>query len=160
MSCEETRQQLSLIMDAEGEGMEQAGLFAHLEGCPGCRQFLDSLIRFRKTAQRDREEILREAEERLPSAAPLPGAIGRGAAARARRAAFVRPLVPAPGFALGVLLLVAGIAIGAGLASHRQVAKVAPQVETGTSTPNEPQVVYVCSMPEVKVTAKALPPDR
>lgn len=162
MSCEEHRQRLSLMMDAEGEGMEQAGLFAHLETCSGCRSFFDSLIRFRKAARRDREEILRQADELLPVHAPLPAELQRGPRGSWRRrfAAWLRPGVPAPAaLVLAVLLLAAGIAIGAGLTARRNGAKVAPEVETGKQAPGTTQIVYVCSMPEVQVTARAIPGD-
>ncbi len=163
MSCEEHRQRLSLMMDGEGEGTEQAGLFAHLEGCAGCRQFLDSLIQFRKAARRDRQEILREAAEVIPERAPLPATVGRAAggsrAARPRGwGGWLRPSLPAPAaLALAVLLLAAGIAIGVGLGARRNPARLAPNVETTTSPSTAPTVIYVCSMPEVKVSAPAIP---
>jgi hypothetical protein len=168
MSCEDHRQRLSLMMDAEIEGMEQAGLFAHLEGCPGCRQFLDSLIRFRNAARRDREEILLQADELLPAHAPLPATARRALAPaggpsgrwRERIAGWLRPGLPAPAaILLAVALLAVGIAIGTGLGARREATRIPPDAETAKRPGTPPQVVYVCSMPQVEVTGEAIPGD-
>jgi predicted anti-sigma-YlaC factor YlaD len=155
MRCEERQLQLSLRMDAESGGMEQTGLFTHLEGCAECRHFFDSLLRFRSTARQDREEILREAEETLPARLPLPVASG----ARRPQAAWWRPGLPAPAaLAFAVLLLVAGIAIGAGLAARPGLApQGAPKAETTKQPPGERTYVYVCSMPQIEVLGASIP---
>jgi len=171
MSCEAYRQHLSLMMDAEAGGVEQAGLFAHLEGCAECRHFFDSLIRFRSAARRDRDAILREAGERLPGRPPLPATAAagarpparagdaRGASWRDRLGDWLRPGVPAPAaLALAVLLLIAGVAIGVSLSSRLGGAPPrAPEAETVRRSPAGTTFIYVCSLPEVEVSASAIP---
>jgi hypothetical protein len=156
MTCEERQLQLSLLMDAESDGMEQAGLFTHLEGCAECRHFFDSLIRFRSTARVDREEILRQAEESLPARFPPPVASGARQPQGAWWSSWWRPGLPAPAaIAFAVLLLVAGIAIGASLAPQRT-----PDAETVKQSPGEPTYIYVCSMPQIEVEGTRIPESK
>ncbi len=72
MSCEETQEQVSLLIDAELEEPHQVALFRHLEGCCECRLFFDSMLRFSKAAKRDLEEIRLVADDILPLHGPLP----------------------------------------------------------------------------------------
>ena len=157
MTCEERQLQLSLLMDAESGGIEQAGLFTHLEGCAECRHFFDSLIRFRGTARQDREEILRQAEESLPARLRLPAAPGARRPQWTWWSSWWRPGLPAPAaIAFAVLLLVAGIAIGAGLAARPgRAPQRTPDAEQAKQPPGGPTYIYVCSMPQIEVTGKS-----
>lgn len=158
MTCDERQLQLSLLMDAESCALEQAGLFTHLEGCPECRHFFDSLIRFRSTARQDREEILRQADERLPARFPLPAQAGTRRTPGAWLSSWWRPALPAPAaIAFAALLLVAGIVIGAGLAARiGRVPQRTPDAGQAKQSPGGPTYVYVCSMPQIEVTGKSL----
>jgi hypothetical protein len=159
MTCDDRQLQLGLMMDAESGDPEPAGLFAHLEGCAGCRQFLDSLIRFRGAARRDREELLRQADESLPERFPLPAGPESRSAPDPRRSTWWRPALPAAA-ALGVaaLLFVAGVTTGLGLAI---ALGRAPQRAPGTGAANPARgvttYVYVCSMPQIDVIGRPLP---
>ena len=159
MNCETYRQQLSLMMDADPGGLEQAGLFAHLGGCAECRHFFDSLIRFRGAARRDREEILRQAEEMLPARLPLPVQAGAHRPLGAWPSSWWRPGRPAPAaIAIAVLLLVAGIAIGAGLAIRfGRTPQRTPDTELAKQPPGGRTYVYVCSMPQIEVVGASIP---
>ncbi len=159
MSCEAHRQHLSLMMDAETEDAVPAGLFGHLEGCAECRHFLDALIRFRGAARRDREEILRLADESLPARFPLPGRPGARQTPRTGRTAWWRPGLPAPAaVALAVLLLAAGVAIGTGLGVRiGRAPRGAPDAEVAKQPPGGTTYVYVCSMPQVDVIGSPIP---
>jgi hypothetical protein len=155
VTCDERQMQLSLLMDAESHGPEQAGLFTHLEGCPECRHFFDSLIRFRSTARQDREEILRQADELLPTRLPLSARPG----ARRPLESWWRPGLPAPAaLALAALLLVAGIAIGAHLAARPgRAPQGAPNAEAAKQPRLVPTYIYVCSMPQIEVNETRIP---
>ena len=159
MTCEDRQLQLSLLMDAESGGLEQAGLFTHLEDCAECRHFFDSLIRFRSTARQDREEILRQADELLPARLPLPAGPGARRPLGAWRSSWWRPGLPAPAaIALAGLLLVAGIAIGAGLAARLgRAPQGTPDAELARQPRGVPIYVYVCSMPQIEVAGKSIP---
>jgi hypothetical protein len=125
VNCDDRHLQLSSLIDSESGAVEQAGLFAHLDACAECRRFLDTLLRARDAARRDRAELLREAEELLPRRAPMPAALARQ---------------------------VAGIAIGAGLTS-RPPRSERPAAAPGPAAraPEAPTYVYVCSLPEYEV---------
>ena len=159
MRCDERQLQLSLLMDAESGDLEQAGLFTHLEGCAECRHFFDSLIRFRSTARQDREEILRQAEELLPARFPLPVASGTRRPQGTWLSSWWRPGLPAPAaIAFAVLLLVAGIVIGATLAARpRQAPQRTPDAELAKQPPGGPTYIYVCSMPQIEVVGTSTP---
>jgi predicted anti-sigma-YlaC factor YlaD len=155
--CDERQLQLSRLMDAETDGLEQAGLFTHLEGCAECRHFFDSLIRFRSTARQDREEILRQADERLPARFQLPAQAGARRAPGVWLSSWWRPALPAPAaIAFAVLLLVAGIVIGVNLAAHPgRAPQRTPDAEQAKQPPGGPTYIYVCSMPQIEVTGKS-----
>lgn len=158
MTCDERQLQLSRLMDAETDGLEQAGLFTHLEGCTECRHFFDSLIHFRNTARQDREEILRQADERLPARFPLPAQAGAHRSPGAWLSSWWRPALPAPAaFAFAVLLLVAGIAIGTRLAARPAgTPQRTPDAEQAEQPSGGPTYIYVCSMPQIEVTGKSV----
>jgi hypothetical protein len=162
VTCDERQLQLSALMDAESDGIEQSGLFTHLEGCAECRHFFDTLIRFRGTAQQDRQEILRQADETLPARLPLPMRPGARRAAGASRSAWWHPMLPTPAaIALAVLLLAAGIAIGASLASRfGRAPQRTPHAEVAKRPPGERTYVYVCSMPQIEVVGTPIPATR
>lgn len=161
MTCEERQLQLGLLMDAEPGGEEQAGLFAHLAGCPECRHFFDSLIRLRSVARRDREEILRQADELLPARLVLPAGPRARRAPRTWPSSWRRADLPATAaLGLAVLLLAAGVAIGAGLAVRfGRAPQQTPRAEVAKQPPGGPTYVYVCSMPQVEVTGKSVPAE-
>jgi predicted anti-sigma-YlaC factor YlaD len=158
MTCDERQLQLSLLMDAESCDLEQAGLFAHLEGCTECRHFFDFLIRFRSTARQDREEILRQADDRLPARFPLPAQAGARQSQGTWWSSWWRPGLPAPAaIAFAVLLLVAGIVIGAGLAARTgRTPQRTPDAEQAKQPPGGTTYIYVCSMPQIEVTGKSV----
>lgn len=158
MTCDERQLQLSLLMDAETGGLEQAGLFTHLEGCTGCRHFFDSLIRFRNTARQDRDEILRQADERLPARFAFPARPGARRAPGTWWSSWWRPGLPAPAaIAFAVLLLVAGIVIGASLAARPgRAPQRTPDAGLVKQPSGGPTYIYVCSMPQIEVTGKSV----
>jgi predicted anti-sigma-YlaC factor YlaD len=162
VTCDERQLQLSLLMDAESDGLEQAGLFTHLEGCPECRHFFDSLIRFRSTVRQDREEILRQADESLPARLPIPAAAGARRPQGTWWSSWWRPGLPAPaGLALAVTLLLAGIVIGAGLAARvGRPPQPAPGAEAAQQPRLVPTYIYVCSMPQIEVDGTRIPASR
>jgi predicted anti-sigma-YlaC factor YlaD len=146
MTCDERQMQLSRILDGESAEPGPAGLFAHLEGCADCRQFLDALLRFRADARRDREEILRAADEALPERLPLPTGPAPRRAPTPRGTAWWRPALPLPAaVGLAVLLFVAGVTAGVGLSGRLGPSRSAPTY------------VYVCSLPQVDVVGSPLP---
>jgi predicted anti-sigma-YlaC factor YlaD len=153
MSCETAQEQVSLLIDAELEGSAQAKLFGHLEGCSECRSFFDSMVRFRKAAHMDREEIFLAASEVLPPRSPVPRSLfpareHRFAAGWTRwlRAGSWRMPVPA-GVGLAIVLLFAGALLGARLAS---ISRGSGMKWTAGETA-KPTVVVVCGLPEVEV---------
>jgi hypothetical protein len=159
VTCDERQLQLSALMDAESGGTEPGGLFTHLEGCTECRHFFDSFVRFRSTARQDREEILRQADETLPARLPLPAGPGARRTTATWRPAWWRPGLSAPSaIALAVLLLVAGVIIGAGLAVRfGRAPRRTPDTELAKQPPGGTTYVYVCSMPQIEVTGKSVP---
>ena len=159
MTCDERQLQLSLLMDAESCALEQAGLFTHLEGCTECRHFFDSLIHFRNTARQDREEILRQADERLPARFLLPARPGASLTPGAWLSSWWRPAMPVPAaIAFAVLLLVAGIVIGASLAARpNRAPQRTPDAEQAKQPPGGPTYIYVCSMPQIEVVGTSIP---
>ena len=151
-------------------GSAPTGLFAHLEGCPECRVFLEALLQFRGAARRDRERTLSEADALFPAEAPLPLAAtpslrvagARPAGGRARGARSWWPAgLPAPAaVALAALLLIAGIAIGVGAAARLgQSPQRVPDTEMAKQPPGGFTVVYVCAVPEIEVVAEPIPPQ-
>ena len=158
MTCDERQLQLSRLMDADTGDLEQAGLFTHLEGCTECRHFFDSLIRFRSTARQDREEVLRQADERLPARLRLPVRPGARRPPGAWLSSWWRPGLPVPAaIAFAVLLLVAGIVIGASLAARPgRAPQRTPDAEQAKQPPGGPTYIYVCSMPQIEVTGKSV----
>jgi predicted anti-sigma-YlaC factor YlaD len=156
MNCEACRQQSSLMMDVESGDPEQAGLFTHLGGCAECRHFFDSLIRLRSAVRRDRDDLLRQADEMLPARPPLPAAAAARRSPAGWRSWWWRTGLPAPAaIAFAVLLLAAGIAIGAGLAARpgRRPQGV-PDAEPGKLPAGGISYVYVCSMPQIEVIGR------
>jgi|WetSurMetagenome_2_1015567.scaffolds.fasta_scaffold651575_2 predicted anti-sigma-YlaC factor YlaD len=159
MTCDDRRAQLALWVDGEREAGDLAGLFAHLETCGGCRSFLEAQLAFRGAVQRDRERLALEAAEALPDRAPtgVPAwpqrPEPRREPARAPWLAWALPLPAAA--ALAVVLLAGGMALGAALGARHGGA---PAVERVGAPPSPvAHVIYVCSMPEVRVEASPLP---
>lgn len=146
MTCDERQLQLSRMLDGESAGPGPAGLFAHLEGCAGCRRFLETTLRFRGDARLDREAMLREADDSLPARLPLPERAEPRRSPVPRRTAWWRPALPVPAaVGLAVLLFVAGVTAGVGLSTRFGPA------------PTTPTYVYICSMPQIDVVG-SLPP--
>lgn len=157
MPCEDAKLNVSLLADGELETGAQAGLFAHLERCPGCRAFLAESLRLRGALRRDRDALLAEADELLPARPPRPAA--------APVPALLERLFPrerpgralAFGLGLAVLVLAAGVLAGLGLARVVAGGETALPLE-GASAPGDdgPSVVYVCAMPEYAVVGEPL----
>ena len=164
MSCERAQEQVSLWIDAELEESAQAALFGHLEGCSECRRFLDSMVRFRKAAAVDREEIFLSAGEALPPRSPVPAEARRTDAGgkptrRSQEAGQPGPRwprvlaggwrrLPAPVAAgLAVILLAAGALLGARLAA----VSGGGGPEWSAARMEKPAVIVVCGLPEVEV---------
>lgn len=157
MPCEDAKLNLSLLADGESEAGAHAGLFAHLERCEGCREFLAEALSVRRAVRRDRDALLAEADEMLPARLPRPAA--------APSPAVLERLLPRerPGRALAlalglaVVVLAAGVVIGLGLPRDGVGGATAPPVE-GASAPGDAgvNVVYVCAMPEYAVVAEPL----
>ena len=153
MSCDARQEQVGLLIDAELPESEQVTVFRHLQECPECRLFFESMARFRKAAKKDREEIFLEAEEVLPAKTPRP---------EARRAAWGHrwfPFaaggwrLPAPvAVAAATMLLVVGILLGS-----RLPAPGGSDRDRLAELTAEPSVIVVCSLPEVEVLGAAVP---
>jgi predicted anti-sigma-YlaC factor YlaD len=146
VNCEANQEQVSLLIDAELAEADQVTVFRHLEGCPDCRLFFQSMIRLRKAAKRDLEEISLAANEILPqrlAPAPLGGETKR-------RANWLAGgwRMPAPAaVGLAVVLLVTGALVGSRLVGISGSA--GRQGLAGRTV--RPTVVVVCSLPEVQV---------
>lgn len=157
MRCEDGRERLSRLVDGELDAAGQAGLFGHLEACGECRAFFETLVRARGAVRRDREALLRGADELLPAWPPRPAAAGpaggrRREPWRERAAAALRGGLPVPAaLVLAALLLVAGIGIGAGLAARRGATHPTREAEATKRASDGPRIIYVCSMPEYEV---------
>jgi hypothetical protein len=163
-----------LLIDAELEEPDQVILFRHLEGCPDCRLFFDSMLRFRKATKRDQEEINLAADEILPRRSPLPmnePASGQGARHLSKSPSGGEPRdlnkrpsgngtrrrlwliaggwrVPAPvAVGLAMALLVAGALVGARISTLSGGDGPGGRAERMA----KPTVVVVCSLPEVQV---------
>jgi hypothetical protein len=174
VSCEARQEQVSLLIDAELEVSGQAALFGHLEECLDCRLFFDSMVRLRRAAKRDQEEIELAADEVLPRHIPLPMHVhpsgnrwrrllkhpfrhdsgrlpGRLSGNRAKRwlqilaGGWRMPVPMAVGLAM--VLLVAGALVGARLSA---LSGSAGLEGPGGHQP-KPTVVVICSLPEVQV---------
>ena len=149
MSCETFQEQVSLLIDAELEESDQVALFRHFGGCPACRQFFDSMVRFRKAARMDQEEMFRSAGELLPQRSPLPSE--RRPTARGTQG-WLQVIaggwrMPAPvAVGLALVLMIAGALLGARIA-----------VVSESPGSFKPSVVVVCGLPEVEVVGTGLP---
>lgn len=154
MNCEANQEQVSLLIDAELEAADQVGVFKHLEGCSDCRLFFQSMIRLRKAAKRDLDEISLAANEILPQHAPrLPNSrrrrSGTGRWARWLAGGWRMPAPVAVG--LAAILLVTGALVGVRLVG---ISGNAGRQGLAARTA-EPIVVVVCSLPEVQVLGNA-----
>lgn len=150
MSCTARQEQVSLLIDGEAEESDQAALFKHLGECSDCRLFFESMIRFRNTARRDRDEVLRAADEVLPSWISIPPVRGHSRAGSGRWFRFLTGgwRVPAPAVVgLALVLLVGGALLGGRLA--RVSGRADPDGQAGKF--GKPSVVVICSLPEVEV---------
>jgi predicted anti-sigma-YlaC factor YlaD len=150
VNCEARQEQVSLLIDGEAGEPDEAAVFRHLGECPDCRLFFDSMIRFRNTARRDREEITRAADEALRAQAPIPRERGRSRPGLGRWLPFLAGgwRVPAPAIlGLAVVLLVGGALLGVRLARVSGGAGA----EGSAGMRGKPVVVVVCSLPEVEV---------
>jgi predicted anti-sigma-YlaC factor YlaD len=149
VNCDIAQEQLGQLIDTELVESAQAGLFQHLEGCAGCRGFLDSMLRLRRAAGSDREAILRDAAEALPRLAPRPVPIRRaGASLRPWIQAITRGWrMPAPvGVALALFLVFAGAVLGSRLDLFPR-----GSLSERAQRMARPEVVVVCGLPEVEV---------
>jgi predicted anti-sigma-YlaC factor YlaD len=145
VNCEGRQEQVSLLIDAELEEADQVGVFKHLEGCSDCRLFFRSMIRLRRAAKRDREEISLAANEILPERSPLPLGRGNGRWERWLAGGWRMPAPVAVG--LAVILLITGALVGT-----RMVGISGNAGRQGLAErPAKPIVVVVCSLPEVQV---------
>ncbi len=154
MHCDEKQEQVSRLIDAELEESEQVSLFRHMEGCPDCRLFLDSMIRFRMAAKRDKELLFLAAEETLPPELPLPAHHSKWVP----HAGWLRVLgagrsMPAPlAIGLAVVLLVIGIYVGGKIATGHEGRGSRWQQGAGDEEPGVRQkVIVLCGLPEVEV---------
>ncbi len=154
MPCDERQEQASRWIDSELGESEQILLFRHLEGCPDCRLFLDSMVRFRSAAKKDRDLLFQGADELLPPA-------------EAFRKPFARPTfrdgwiwrlgaaihLPAPvAVGLALVLVVFGILVGSRFSTGREGGR--PHWGQGAASGErrrDERVVVVCGLPEVDV---------
>jgi hypothetical protein len=155
--CDEKQEQVSRLIDAELEESEQVTLFRHMENCPDCRLFLDSMIRFRIAAKRDKEFLFRAADESLPSEMKLPADRPRGVSG----AGWLRVLgagrsIPAPlAIGLAIVLLIFGIYVGGRIAMGPGNRGAALEREVGDGDGGvRPRVIVLCGLPEVEVLGR------
>lgn len=155
MTCEDRREALSLLVDGALEARDPAGLFAHLEGCPGCRGFLEALLSVRSALKRDLDAAQREADALAPARLPRPDRRRDRLSALWTWAPRRPALALAAALGCAAVLLAAGIAIGTGLADRSPAAGPAP----GADAPDESGagVVYVCALPEYEVLSSPDP---
>ncbi len=156
MPCDERQEQASRWIDSELGESEQILLFRHLEGCPDCRLFLDSMVRFRNAAKKDRDLLFQGADELLPPAEAFRIPVARPSFRDGwiwRLGAGIR--LPAPvAVGLAVVLVVLGILVGARFSTGPGGGR--PHWELGGASgerKGDERVVVVCGLPEVEVFA-------
>ncbi|MFC3505553.1 zf-HC2 domain-containing protein [Micromonospora krabiensis] len=103
MGCEQWREILSAQLDGEATAAEQVGVEAHLDGCAGCRDWLDRAAR---VTRRSRLSVLGPAPDLAPA---ILAALPAPAPARRSRARVVLTLRTLLGL-IGALQLVLGLA--------------------------------------------------
>jgi TonB family protein len=113
MSCKDWEERVSAFADDALGQEHQAGLFAHLAGCVGCRDFLAGIRRVKAASKEDEVDFPAGLDERVLTA------IAAQKEAEEKRALWTRPpwrrsvAVPAPlAYALGlVLVLLIGLVV-------------------------------------------------
>jgi anti-sigma factor RsiW len=150
MNCTHYREDVSRYVDRELDEGRIALLFAHLAGCTGCREFLDSMMALRSTLHRlpapavpatlDRRIHAIRPDRRKPI--PLLIDLVHGWWNR-------RLVIPVPALAGTALLILSAVLVSFSL---WQSARHAPAPEL--------QVMYIMSLPTVEVEgfAPAQPP--
>ena len=150
MDCELWQEKAGALIDAESGDPELGPLFHHLEQCAGCSEFFAVALRMRRSMHRDRELLLRAAEEDLAPFAPRGDRVHPAAPGRWLRALSSRWSVPAPvAVALAAGLLVGGAWLGTRVGRAGEDARLSARA----AHPAPPAVVVVCGLPEVEVRA-------
>ncbi|TAK55499.1 MAG: hypothetical protein EPO24_12125 [Bacteroidetes bacterium] len=153
MTCDEHKEQISLLLDSELENGSQRTLFKHLSECAGCQQFLDSVILLREMRKKESITFPSEIDDALFARLNIISPVRNRVAAREQSRSWFRRrlLIPVPAaIALTILVIAIGLLLG--------MQTVQPQ---GASTlfttgafvngKQQPAVIFIYGIPEVHV---------
>jgi anti-sigma factor RsiW len=147
MNCVQYEEQISAYIDHELDDAQTAALFEHLGVCSSCRTFLTITLQLRSTLSAHTTTVPATLDERIDSLGRV-GPLRQRSAMAHRAAAWWRHrlAVPAPAFALLVLMLLGGAAAIIGLTQAHP-----PQIPSQTSS-----VVYIMSLSPIEVEAQRI----